>query len=300
MTEQWLPPKAPPPERGHEPEPLRAEPPHVDGLPPYPAERDVPHKQEHWLRRLFGPLLLFGFAVFKWGKLVVLAVAKGKFFVTGLSMIVSIGAYTLFWGLPFAVGIVGLLLIHECGHALQMKREGIKVGGMAFIPFLGAAVWSKELERDALAEARVGLAGPIIGSLAAAACLIPHAVTGNDFWLALAYFGFFINLINLVPVTPFDGGRAMAAMAPWMWFVGLFIMAGFLFWRPNPFVMLFLVLGALDVYRRWKERKAGGEHVRAYYAVKPRNRILVGVVYVSLAVALVAGMNAAYIDPDRL
>jgi Zn-dependent protease len=211
-------------------------------------------------------------------------------------MLISIGVYAVFWGLPFAVGIVVLLLVHECGHALQMKREGIKVEGMAFIPFLGAAVWSKELGRDALAEARVGLAGPVVGSLAAAVALPLYAATDDEFWRALAYFGFFINLFNLIPVTPFDGGRAFAAMAPWMWFVGLAMMAALLLVRPNPFVLLFLVLGAMDVSRRWKTR----HEERDYYRVKGAHRLAVGVVYVALAIALVAGMNATYIDPDTL
>ena len=281
MSDQWahpVPPSAP----GYEP-------PEPDG-----------EKSEHWLKRIIWPIAAAGLLLLKFGKAAVLLVAKGKFFITGLSMIVSIGAYTLFWGLPFAIGLVALLFIHESGHAIQMRREGMHVGGMAFVPFLGAVVWSRELEDDVLAEARVGLAGPIVGSLGAAAALIPYALGGGDFWLALAYFGFFLNLFNLIPVTPFDGGRAVAALSPWMWFVGLAMMAAFLFWRPNPFVLLFLVLGAFDVYRRWKERKEGGEKVKAYYKVSKRNRALVGVVYVGLALALVAGMNAAYIDPDTL
>ncbi len=277
MSDRWLPPAAPAYE------------------PPPPAPAPEPPR-EHWLRRLFGPLLVAGALLLKFGKAAILLLTKGKFFGTALSMLISIGVYAVFWGWPFAVGIVALLLIHECGHALQMKREGIEVGGMAFIPFLGAAVWSKELERDALAEARVGLAGPVIGSLAAAAALPLYAVTDDEFWRALAYFGFFINLFNLIPVTPFDGGRAFAAMAPWMWFVGLAMMAALLVVRPNPFVILFLVLGVLDVSRRWKAR----HEQREYYRVKTGHRLAVGAVYVSLAVALVAGMNATYIDPDTL
>ena len=78
------------------------------------------------------------------------------------------------------------------------------------------------------------------------------------------------------------------------------MMAAFLFWRPNPFVLIFLILGAFDVYRRWTERSEGGAEAKAYYKVSKRDRALVGVVYVGLALALIAGMNAAYIDPDTL
>ena len=151
-------------------------------------------------------------------------------------MLVSVAAYALIWGWNFAAGFVALLFLHEMGHYIQLRREGVKPSGMVFIPFLGAAVGARSLGGSALAEARVGLAGPILGSLA---CLIPAGLriaTGEEFWQALAFTGFFLNLFNLVPVVPFDGGRAMAAMAPWMWFVGLGAMAVLLFVAPNPFV----------------------------------------------------------------
>ena len=89
-----------------------------------------------------------------------------------------------------------------------------------FIPFMGALITSKSLGENALAEARVGLAGPILGSLAAAAVAVVGELTGSEMLIALAYVGFLVNLFNLLPVVPLDGGRAMAAMAPWMWFVG--------------------------------------------------------------------------------
>jgi len=75
---------------------------------------------------------------------------------------------------------------------------------------------ARSLGDDALAEARVGLAGPILGSIGSAVCLLIWRATGDDFWRALAFTGFFLNLFNLLPVIPLDGGRAMAAMARWM------------------------------------------------------------------------------------
>ena len=143
-------------------------------------------------------------------------------------MLVSVAAYALIWGCPFAVGFVALLFVHEMGHYIQLRREGVRPSGMVFIPFLGAAVGTSSLGGNALAEARVGLAGPILGSLA---CACPAAIglaTGEEFWRALAFTGFFLNLFNLVPSLPLDGGRAMAAMAPWMWFVGFGAMVALL------------------------------------------------------------------------
>ena len=127
-------------------------------------------------------------------------------------MLVSVAAYSLIWGWKFAVGFVLLIFVHEMGHVLQLRREGIKASAPMFIPFFGAVIWAKSLGENAAAEARVGLAGPMLGSLGAAA-LIPVAyATGNDLFTALAFTGFFLNLFNLLPVVPLDGGRAMAAL----------------------------------------------------------------------------------------
>ena len=149
-------------------------------------------------------------------------------------MLVSVAAYAVIWGWRFAVGFVALLFLHEMGHVVQMKREGVKVSGMLFIPFLGAAVGARSMGGNALAEARIGLAGPVLGTLATAA-LIPIAeAQDSDFLRALAFTGFFLNLFNLAPVVPLDGGRAMAAMAPWMWFAGFAAMLGVLLALPEP------------------------------------------------------------------
>ena len=130
-------------------------------------------------------------------------------------MLVSIAAYALIWGWPFAVGFVLLLLLHEMGHVIQLRREGIKASAPMFIPFLGAVISAKSMGDNAAAEARVGLAGPGARKPRALVPLIPSGyATGSDFWRALAYIGFFLNLFNLLPVLPLDGGRAMAALSP--------------------------------------------------------------------------------------
>jgi Zn-dependent protease len=295
----WLPPNAPgaaqapawPPAPPQEP-PLGA--PSQRDDPPLGAP--APPRKPPWLQRVFGPLLLVGALLLKFGKVALLLLTKAKFLTTSASMLVSVAAYALIWGWSFAAGFVALLFIHEMGHYIQLRREGVKPSGMVFIPFLGAAVGARSLGGSALAEARVGLAGPILGSLA---CLIPAGLwlaTGEEFWQALAFTGFFLNLFNLVPVVPFDGGRAMAAMAPWMWFVGLGALALLLFVAPNPFVVLFLVLGVFTTWQRWKNRKAGEEGNLAYYRVKPAHRFLVGAVYVGLIVALAVGMDATHLE----
>src|SRR3954470_11683627 len=168
--------------------------------PPVPPVPD-PQAPQSPLRRAGGAIAAaLALIVSLAGKLkgVLLLLPKLKILTTSGSMLVSIGAYALIWGWQFAAGFVLLLFVHEMGHVIQLKREGIQASAPLFIPFLGAAVWSKSLGDNALAEARVGLAGPVLGSIGAAACIPIADATGNDFWRALAFTGFFLNLFNLL------------------------------------------------------------------------------------------------------
>jgi Zn-dependent protease len=263
---------------------------------PAPAPAPPPQQQRSLLKRLAAPLLIGLYALWRVGKWFLVILPKAKVLTTSASMLVSVGAYALIWGWRFAVGFVALLFVHEMGHYIQLRREGVKPSGMVFIPFLGAAVGTRSLGGSALAEARVGLAGPILGSLATAA-LIPIAIaTDDDFWRALAFTGFFLNLFNLLPVVPLDGGRAMAAMAPWMWFVGFGAIVVLVFLWPNPILILIALLGGFETYRRWKNRKKGEEGNAEYYRVKPLHRLLVAGVYVGLIVALAIGMDATFVE----
>src|SRR5215208_6771693 len=132
-TPQWLPPAA-----------------------PAPAPAPPPQQRSGWRR--YGSAIFFGLlAALKWGKALLLLLPKAKLLTTSGSMHVSVGAYSLIWGLPFAAGFVALLFLHELGHYIQLRREGVRPSGMVFIPFLGAAVGTRSLGGSALAEARVGL-----------------------------------------------------------------------------------------------------------------------------------------------
>jgi len=208
------------------------------------------------------------------------------------TILVSLAAYALLWGWPFAAGFIALLFVHEMGHAIALRREGIKASWPMFIPFMGAVIASRSLGDNALAEARVGLAGPILGSIGAAACILIWHATGNDLWRALAFTGFFLNLFNLLPVVPLDGGRAMAAMAPWMWFVGFAAIIPLAVLFPNPVILLILVFAGFETYKRWKLRRSGDARQLAYYRVRPLDRALVAGVYLGLIALLVVGMHA--------
>jgi Zn-dependent protease len=229
-------------------------------------------------------------------KAIVLLAPKLKLLTTAGTALVSVAAYSLFWGWQFAAGFVVLLFVHEMGHVIQLRREGIKASTPMFIPFLGAAIFSRSLGDNALAEARVGLAGPVLGSLGAAVVAVIGALTGSDLLLALAYVGFLINLFNLLPVLPLDGGRAMAAMAPWMWFVGFAALIPLALFLHGSFILLLiLVFGGREVWRRWQLRKTRSLEQAAYYRVAPRHRLLVGAVYIGLIVALALGMEQTHI-----
>jgi Zn-dependent protease len=264
--------------------------------PAAPAPAPAPPPRRSVFKRFATPIFFGVLAVLKWGKALLLLLPKAKLLTTSASMLVSVGAYALIWGWKFAVGFVALLFLHELGHYIQLRREGVKPSGMVFIPFLGAAVGTRSLGGSALAEARVGLAGPILGSLATAALLPIAAATDDDFWRALAFTGFFLNLFNLLPVVPLDGGRAMAAMAPWMWFVGFGAIVVLVLLWPNPILILIALLGGFETYRRWKQRKAGEEGNAEYYRVRPVHRLLVAAVYVGLIVALAIGMDLTHVE----
>jgi Zn-dependent protease len=282
---QWLPPQSQSYEPATEAAGAPAPAPFVEQRPPL-------------LKRIFGPLLVVLAFLAKFAKVAFVAIKGAKFLTTSATMLVSVAAYAFIWGWPFAVGFVALLFVHEFGHYLQMRREGVNPGRIVFIPFLGAVIGARSLGGNALAEARVGLAGPILGSLGAAAVAVAGFALDSEMLKALAFTGFLLNLFNLLPVVPLDGGRAMAAMAPWMWFVGLFAVVALVFIRPNPILILIALFGAMETYRRWKLRKQGEEGNAEYYKVSPRARLAVGAVYVGLIVALAIGMDLTHIVRD--
>jgi Zn-dependent protease len=254
----------------------------------------VPPKQPFAKRKL-APIGAALVALLAKLKTVLLLLPKLKLFASAGSMLVSIAAYSVVFGWPFAVGFVALLFVHEIGHVIQLRREGIKASAPMFVPFLGAVISARSLGDNALAEARVGLAGPVLGSIGAAACVLIWHLTGNDFWRALAFTGFFLNLFNLLPVVPLDGGRAMAAMAPWMWFLGFAALVPLAFIFPNPIVFLIILIGGFETYKRWKLRRSGDLRQREYYRVRPLDRALVAAVYLSLIAALVLGVHAMHL-----
>jgi Zn-dependent protease len=250
-----------------------------------------------WARRIGGPVIAAVVIGFQWIlklKFVFFALAKLKFFTSAFTIVVSVGAYTLLWGWRFAVLFVVLLFVHELGHALWMRKEGIPAGAPVFIPFLGAVIAMKGMPRNAYVEAKIGLAGPVLGTLGAAVVLGLGELQDSDLLRAAASTGFLLNLFNLLPIVPLDGGRAMAAIHPSLWIAGIAGLALLLVFSPNVILILILVLGGREAWIRWRARK-DAEHA-SYYTVARSQRIVIGVVYIGLAAICVLGMRAGYVN----
>ena len=251
------------------------------------------------MRRVLGPLLVVGALLISYGsklKVVLLLLPKLKLFTTSASMLVSVGAYSFIWGWKFALGFVLLLFLHELGHVIQLRREGIEASAPLFIPFLGAVVAAKSLGGNATAEARVGLAGPVLGTLAALVVAAAGVMSGSELLQALAFTGFFLNLFNLLPVVPLDGGRAMAALSPWMWVVGFAGLVALAFAYPNPILLLVLVFGGLETWRRLKAHRRG--EAGDFYRVRPAHRAMVFATYIGLIAVCALGMDLTFIERD--
>jgi Zn-dependent protease len=248
-------------------------------------------------KRIASALAALGVLLAK-AKTLIFLLPKLKLLTTFGSMVVSIAAYGLFFGLPFALGFVLLLFLHEIGHVIQLRREGIKASAPMFIPFLGAVISAKSMGRDAAAEARVGLAGPILGTVASIVPLVVWLLTGSDFWRALAYIGFVLNLFNLLPVVPLDGGRIVAALHPALWVLGFAGLVGLVFIAPNPILIIILVIAGLELWNRWRMRNH--PQLQSYYRVTAPQRALVAALYFGLAALLVLGMEASHLPRDVL
>jgi Zn-dependent protease len=171
------------------------------------------------------------------------------------SMALTIGTYSMFFGLPYAVGMVGLITVHETGHALVMMNRGIPFSPMVFVPFMGAVIAMNKRPRDAWEDALVAFGGPVLGSAGAAAVAVGAHVTDSQLLFALADFGFMINLFNMLPIGSMDGGRIAGALSPYAGVAGLGI-GGLLAYSGeihNPLFYLILLAGkSVDcVIRRW-------------------------------------------------
>jgi Zn-dependent protease len=174
---------------------------------PYQPREAEPFEAEHspikqpltpreLMGKLFAPIVALGLLALKFGAFAI------KFF----GIFISVGGYALIFGWRFAAGFVGLILVHELGHYIEARRQGLNPQLPVFIPFLGAYVAMKNAPFDPWRNLLVSAAGPFLGGLASLGLWLAGEANDSRFLIALAYSGFFLNLFNLIPVRPFDGG----------------------------------------------------------------------------------------------
>jgi Zn-dependent protease len=196
------------------------------------------------------------------------------------TMLLSIGAYALEWGWAFAAGFVLLIFVHEMGHAVALRREGIPAGAPVFIPFVGAFVAMHGRPRDAAVEARVAIAGPLIGSLAAWLTLGAGLAWPQPLLVALGHTAVLLNLFNLVPVPPLDGGRIAGAFTRTYWVLGYAVGVVALVLTRSPLLLIVMIVGLVTLMRRWRDPVPG------YDALSARQRATIALAYTALVAAL--------------
>jgi Zn-dependent protease len=205
-----------------------------------------------------------------------------QFSVAGGTMALSIWAMARKYPLPWVVGFVVIILIHEIGHAVAIRAKGLHAGLMVFIPFIGGAVTLKDQPRSAFDDAQIGLAGPVAGTFASLVVLQIYKWTDHPMYLAIAAAGFFVNLINMLPIGMLDGGRISAAVTKWMWVIGGGILIYKVVKQPNPVLLVIIILVALQVYLSIMREKDD----KAFYDVTISQRVFIAIAYFGLVIFL--------------
>ncbi|MFX1680049.1 site-2 protease family protein [Mitsuaria sp. CC2] len=208
-----------------------------------------------------------------------------KLLLSGGTMLLSVILYTWVYGWRYAVGFIALLFVHEMGHYVAARQKGLNVGLPTFIPFVGAWIELKEMPHDAQTEAYIGLGGPLLGTVGATVCYLLARSWNLDWLLAVSYAGFFLNLFNLIPLSPFDGGRITAVLSPRIWFAGVPVLVGLFLYRPSPMLLLIALLAAPQLMKAWKYR-SDSEEAQTYYAVPTRVKWEYAAYYIGLAAFL--------------
>jgi len=220
------------------------------------------------------------------------ALKFSKFIGTGGTMLLSVLLYSFIFGWPYAVGFVMLMFVHEMGHFIAARRRGLEVGMPTFIPFIGAWVELKTLPHNAETEAYVGLGGPLLGTAGALLCWLFANEYDSQLLLALAYSGCFLNLFNLIPISPFDGGRITAILSPRIWLLGVPILIGLFIWHPSPLLILMALMAVPKVIEAWQGITT--KEQEKYYDVPLTTRINYAIIYLSMVVFLALVTQSLY------
>jgi len=249
------------------------------GAPPRRPADDAQHPGHRTRNTVLGGVGAVG--IFLLSKLKFLGLLAGVLKLKTLAtMVLSIGLYATEWGLPFAIGFVLLIFVHELGHWVVLHREGIPAGAPVFIPFLGAFIAMRGRPRDAYVEAKVAIGGPVLGSLAAWAVLAAGMLGRQPLLVTLGHAGILLNLFNLIPVSPLDGGRIAGAFSRAFWIGGYALGVVALLVTRSPLLLLVLAIGLFTLWQRWRHPVPG------YDAIPRGQRLMIAAGYAALVIAL--------------
>src|SRR5215467_5184711 len=263
-------------------------------------EYKAPAEETAWsrIKKALGPVAVVGVAIAKFfAQLKVVLLPLLKFLPillkSGGTMLLMVWVYMQLWGWQFALGFVLLLLVHETGHLIIARKFGLKVGAPVFIPFMGAFIALKETPRNAWMEACVGIGGPMLGTLGALVCNALGHLFAAPIFIALAWFGYFLNLFNLTPVGMLDGGRIVTALSRWLWLPGFALLLWFGWKFPNFVVWLIVLLSLPRIYSLFRKRT---EEEQRYFEVTPSQRWTMSILYFGLIAVLLFGIHVAQQD----
>ena len=260
--------------------------PKFEVLPPGPPHSRLPPPKPG-RGGIFGMLGAAGLLLFKF------AAPLLVFLKTGGSMLLSIFIYSTWfhWSWQLATAIVVLIFVHEMGHVVAAKWLGMPVSAPLFIPFIGASIVMKQSPRDAWTEALMAYGGPLAGCIGSWVCWFAAFYLDWDWLMPAAMISFIINLFNMIPIPPLDGGRICAAVSPWFWIIGLLLLGAsiVLFHAWNSFLIIGLVL--LAALPRMKQTLFGQAtpEMQAYYNTHISNRLSMALMYLGLISALLLG-----------
>lgn len=192
----------------------------LEALPPPISPLQDPGTPHRWnWRKLVGQFGIAGALLWKFKAFLLVLLTKGKFLILGLtklstltSMLAFLGVYWALYGWMFALGIVIAIYIHEMGHVSVLRGYGIPASAPMFIPGLGAFVLVKDQIKSVAQDARVGLAGPIWGTGAAALSFLLGLTSGLPIFYAICHVTAVMNLFNLIPIGWLDGGRGFVGL----------------------------------------------------------------------------------------
>jgi Zn-dependent protease len=246
--------------------------------PAQPPRQSAPRRRGG----LLGGLVAILLTIWAYGKYALLFLFKFGAIKTLLTLLISFGAYALFFGPWFAAGLVVMILVHEMGHVVEIRRQGMQASAPLFIPFFGAAIFQRQHPVDALKQAQIGIAGPLAGSVAATVAWVLYGSTHSPVLLFWAYLGFFINLFNLIPVGMLDGGWILAVVSKWFQVVGLVaLLLAVVLIGLSPIVLIFVLLGLPAVVDRFRNDRSP-----YYQAVPVPARYAMGLAWLGLVAYL--------------